>query len=152
MNITQIQTTPTPIYEVVGYGGVRDFNDIIAWLLREDQPDDLSLSFEGTLFRFRTPEDRVYFALGFSKAFELVDDVVPHLWEKKGPSGARAHGKVARWEPKTATAMVNIDGDRYWFPSTCFRAQPTRFPRVGEDVEVIWGETGTILAVRAVDR
>lgn len=74
MNIAMTQETPHPIFEVQGYAGTRDFNAIIAWLHRTDLPDDLSLNFEGGLYRFRTRIERVCFAMGFDKAFDLTND------------------------------------------------------------------------------
>lgn len=74
VQIVLTQTDPVHCYEVKGYRDHRDFNDILAWLHRGDLPEHLYLGFEGALFHFSTHYERVHFALGFSKAFDLVHD------------------------------------------------------------------------------
>lgn len=73
MKIVLAQEHP-PAFEVQDYDGPKDFNDVLAWLHRKDLPEDLSLSFEGGMFRFRSRVERVQFALGFDKAFDLLYD------------------------------------------------------------------------------
>ena len=73
MKIVLAQENP-PVYEVEGYTGPVDFHEILSWLHSKDLPEDLSLGFEGTLYRFRSRVERVQFALGFDKAFDLLYD------------------------------------------------------------------------------
>jgi hypothetical protein len=74
MKIVLTQETPHVIFEVQGYAGPNEFNELIAWCHRTDLPEDLSMSFEGTQFRFRSRPERVCWALGFDKAFDLLFD------------------------------------------------------------------------------
>lgn len=76
MEIVQVQVEPHPIYETRGYGGRKDFNAILAWLYRDDLPENLSFALEGALFRFTSTRERLSFALGFDKAFDLYDSEV----------------------------------------------------------------------------
>jgi len=81
MEIVVAQKTPHFIFEVQGYAGPNDFNDIISWCHRTDLPEDLSLSFEGTVYRFRNRPERICWALGFDKAFDLLyDEPEVALW------------------------------------------------------------------------
>ena len=75
MKIVRIQDIPHPIFEVQEYEGSKDFSAIIAWLHKSSElPQDMSFSFKGTMFRFRTEYERLQWALGFDKAFDLLDD------------------------------------------------------------------------------
>lgn len=77
MKIVQVQVEPHPIFEVREFTGRPDFNDLLHWLNTPDLPETLSLSLSGCLYAFHTRLDRYWFALGFSKAWDIVDDEDP---------------------------------------------------------------------------
>jgi hypothetical protein len=62
-----------PVYEVRDYVGPVDFDDVIAWLQRDDLPVHFSFSFQGSQFVFRTEDERFSFVSGFMKAWDLME-------------------------------------------------------------------------------
>lgn len=52
---------------------IDDWNEFTQWLY-DLQDDEISLMFSGNVYHFRTAEERRYFVLGFSKAWDLIDD------------------------------------------------------------------------------
>lgn len=74
MKVVLSQEHPHPVFDVEEFSIPKDFNVLLDWLHRKDLPEDLSLAFEGTMYRFRTRTERVQFALGFDRAFDLLDD------------------------------------------------------------------------------
>lgn len=74
VNIACTQEGPRPTYAIDGYVGPEDFDAIVAWLKRTDLPENLLLDFDGERYTFRTRTERVCFARGFYKAFDILDD------------------------------------------------------------------------------
>lgn len=67
----KIQTDGFPLYVVESS---EDWNKFTNWLY--DLEDlQMSLSFEGNIYRFKSMEERRFFVLGFSKAWDLLDDM-----------------------------------------------------------------------------
>ncbi len=52
---------------------VDNYNQFTEWLYNLEDVE-MSLMFSGCLFHFRSKEERRYFVLGFSKAWDLIDD------------------------------------------------------------------------------
>lgn len=59
-------------------------------------------------------------------------------------------GQVIRFDTVTTTGLVDVRGVGHAFSSPCFDATPSRFPRVGELVDVTFGDDGEVFAVREV--
>lgn len=70
INIEKLDTSGFPVYIV---DRVDNWNQFTEWLYRlEDK--EMSLSFKGNLYRFRTIEERIQFVFGFMKAWDIIDD------------------------------------------------------------------------------
>lgn len=67
--LTQIQTDPHPVFEADDRTSIQV---ITSELMREDLPEDMSLSFRGRLHRFRTVAERVQFVFGMDVAFDIL--------------------------------------------------------------------------------
>ena len=67
--LTQIQTEPHPVFEAADDTQIQV---ITAELMREDLPEDMSLSFRGHLIRFRTVVERIQFVFGMDVAFDIL--------------------------------------------------------------------------------
>jgi hypothetical protein len=67
MNINLVQQEPHPVYEAEGFTPSA-LNKLLDWLYDEDKalPEDLSLSFRGGMYRFRTREERLQFLAGMT--------------------------------------------------------------------------------------
>lgn len=72
MKIIRVQSYPVEIFEVQDYVGVGNFNDILEFLFDSNLPERLELSFQGNRFSFRSGIERIQFAHGFAKAYELI--------------------------------------------------------------------------------
>ncbi len=53
---------------------VDNFNDFLKWLMYELEEEDITISYSGYLFHFRTTAERHQFGLGFRVAWEVIDD------------------------------------------------------------------------------
>lgn len=76
ITIKKIDASPStyggkiPIYIV---DDIDNWNEFTEWLY--NLPDDeISIMMPGNVYHFRTIEERRYFTLGFSKAWDVIDD------------------------------------------------------------------------------
>lgn len=66
----KIDTSGMPVYVI---DEVDNWNKFTEWLYRlEDK--EMSLSFSGHMYRFRTEEERIQFIFGFQKAWDVIDE------------------------------------------------------------------------------
>lgn len=61
-------------------------------------------------------------------------------------------GRITQFDSSTASGKVQVGKRRIDFDSTCFQSgRPTRFPRTGESVTVVYSTAGEVLLIRAED-
>ena len=68
--MTMLQSRPYPVYEVDHMTPRTLAHDLI----EKDFPDDMGLSYRGMLYRFRTREERIQFALGMLAILDHEED------------------------------------------------------------------------------
>ena len=70
--------------------------------------------------------------------------------DKRGFAVVVKHGKIESFNGETARGVVVVGDDKHGFHSACYSSQPTRFPRSGEEVEVVFSsESDHVVRVRA---
>lgn len=75
IKIQQLDTENNVVYVV---DEVDNWNDFTEWLYNLEDIE-MSLSFNGHMYHFKTMEERRYYVLGFQKAWNILDDA---YWEK----------------------------------------------------------------------
>lgn len=70
MTTIRLNNTGTPYFEVKD---VTNFNEFMEWMYTLDETD-MSMAYNGSLYRFHTPEERLQFVFGFKAAWEAMRD------------------------------------------------------------------------------